>query len=234
MNLDKIFRELDLKSPNKFHSPTHGTTFLIEISKLLKGEKKILELGSGIGSVSLSLAKIYSNIEIIGFELQREPYEYSLENLKNNKLEKRVRFINDDIENISKYIECESIDCIITNPPHYSSKSLISPYEERKVARTFDKENLEKFFKAAKYALKNKKRFIFVYHPVHFMSFLDLAKKHKFMLQEMYLAYGKKHTECQLIGGILRKNGGENLKIHPPVFLKNSNDLKEEKDAYNI
>ncbi|WP_129408591.1 tRNA1(Val) (adenine(37)-N6)-methyltransferase [Marinitoga lauensis] len=224
MNLEYIFKELSLKSPNKFHSPTHGTTFLIEISKLLKNEKKVLELGSGIGSVSLALAKLYEDIEITGFELQKEPYEYSIMNLRENNLGNRVRFINDDIENIEKHVERESIDCIITNPPHYSDKSLKSPFEDRKIARTFDRNNLEKFFKAASYALKNKKRMIFVYHPTYFITFLNLAQKYKFMLQEMYIAYGNKKGTAQLIGGILRKNGGENLKVYPPVFLKSSGD----------
>lgn len=224
MNLDEVFRQLNLKSPNKFHLPTHGTTFLIEISKFLKNENKILELGSGIGSVSLALAKIYENIEVTGFELQKEPYNYSIINLKDNNLQNRVKFINDDIENISNYIERESVDCIVTNPPHYSDKSLKSPFEDRKKARTFDEKNLEKFFKAANYALKNKKRMIFVYHPTYFITFLNLARKYKFMLQEMHIAYGNKNGTAQLIGGILRKNGGENLKIYPPVFLKSSGE----------
>ncbi|KAF2955691.1 methyltransferase [Marinitoga sp. 38H-ov] len=213
-------KELILESPNKFHSPTHGTTFLIEICKLMKNEKRILELGSGIGSVSLSLAKKYNNIEVIGFEIQKEPYEYSLKNAKINEL--NVSFINDDIANISNYLERESVDCIVTNPPHYSSKSLISPYDERKTARTFNEDELKKFFIAANYVLKNKKRMIFVYHPTYFMTFLKLAKRYNLILQEMYIAYGKKDSNAQLIGGILRKNGGENLIIHPPVFLKSS------------
>ncbi|WP_459995197.1 tRNA1(Val) (adenine(37)-N6)-methyltransferase [Marinitoga arctica] len=220
--MDKIFRELNLESPNKFHLPTHGTTFLIEISKFLKNEKKILELGSGIGSVSLALAKIYKDIEIVGFELQKEPYEYSIINVKNNNLEDRVKFINDDVDNIEIYIDRESIDCIITNPPHYSEKSLKSPFEDRKTARTFNEKSLEKFFKAASYALKNKKRMIFVYHPTYFITFLNLAQKYKFMLQEMYIAYGNENGTAQLIGGVLRKNGGENLKVYPPVFFKSS------------
>lgn len=213
-------KELKLESPNRFHSPTHGTTFLIDICKLMKNEKKILELGSGIGSVSLAIAKKYKNVEIIGIEIQKEPYEYSLKNAEINGLD--VSFINDDVVNISKHIERESIDCIITNPPHYSSKSLISPYDERKTARTFNEKDLEKFFIAANYALKNKKRMIFVYHPTYFITFLKLAEKYNFILQEMYVAYGKQNSNAQLIGGVLRKNGGENLTIHPPVFLRSS------------
>ena len=224
MNLEEVFKQLNLKSPNKFHSPTHGTTFLIEISRFLKNEKKVLEFGSGIGSVSLVLSKMYEDIEIIGFELQKEPYEYAVMNLDDNAIHDRVKFINDDIENISKYIDRESIDCIVTNPPHYSDKSLKSPFEDRKQARTFNEHNLEKFFKAASYALKNKKRMIFVYHPTYFITFLNLAQKYRFMLQEMYIAYGNKNGTAQLIGGVLRKNGGENLRVYPPVFLKSSGE----------
>ncbi|NUU95887.1 hypothetical protein XO10_06290 [Marinitoga sp. 1135] len=220
--IEDVFRNLKLCSPGKYHLPTHGSTFLAQISDLLKNEKNIVELGSGIGNVSIALAKIYEDIKITGIEIQKEPFECSLENIKSNNLLNRVDFINDDIKNIEKYFKRESIDCVITNPPHYSDKSLISPYEDRKTARTFDINDLEKFFYAANYLLKNKKRMIFVYHPVHFESFLKLAWKYKFSLQEMFLGYGKKKGECQLIGGILRKNGGENLKIHPPVFFKNS------------
>ncbi|KLO23604.1 MULTISPECIES: tRNA1(Val) (adenine(37)-N6)-methyltransferase [unclassified Marinitoga] len=224
VDIETLFKELSLKSPNKFHLPTHGTTFLLEIAKLLKTEKVILEFGSGIGSISIALAKIYNNIKVTGFEIQKEPYIYSVNNLKRNFLESRVNFINDDIYNITKYVKRESVDCIITNPPHYSEKSLKSPYNDRKTARTFNEKNLEKFFYAAYYALKNKKRMIFVYHPTYFVTFLNMAQKYRFSLQEIYIAYGNKNKTAQLIGGILRKNGGENLKINPPVFLKNSNE----------
>ncbi|BBE32002.1 SAM-dependent methyltransferase [Tepiditoga spiralis] len=218
IEIDNVYRKLKIKAPSKTHMPNHASSFLI-LTSTIKNNMKVIEFGSGTGHVSICLSKLY-NINITGIELQKDLFTSSIKNAAIN--DSKVNFINDDVKNIKKYFLAESFDYIISNPPHYSG-GIISKNVDRKTARTLEKNTLINFLDSTKYLLKNKKICNFVIHPSIFTDFINIAKSKKLEPQEMYIGYGKKDGEAQLISIIMRKNGGTNFKIHPPIYLISSN-----------
>lgn len=217
MEIDTTYRRLKITAPSKTHMPNHASSFLVLTSKV-KNNLKVLELGSGVGHVSICLSKLY-NLKVTGIEVQKELYNFSMQNDKLNA--SKVKFINDDVKNIKKYFSAESFDYIVSNPPHYFG-GLISKDADRKTARTLEESTLTNFLDATKYLLKNKKLCNFVIHPSMFTNFITIAKSKNLEPQEMYIGYGKKSGEAQLLSIILRKNGGTNFKVHPPIYLISS------------
>ncbi|MGM0639930.1 MAG: methyltransferase domain-containing protein [Thermotogota bacterium] len=218
MNIERIFRDLKLKSFSNSHLPNSASVFLTIISsKMVKDKMNILEIGSGIGHVSLVLSKVFEKSNFYGVEIQKDLYDFSLENKKVNN-SPNIEFINDDIKNISNYFDNEFFDLIISNPPHYiSGKS--SNLTDRKIARTFDEKNIFNFIDNSWKMIKNKKSVIYVLHSNSFRSFFYNAIDRRLEPYEIIPAYGKNSKESQLICLKLRKNGGKNLTFKKPYII---------------
>lgn len=220
--IELLYKSISIKSPSNTHLPNHASTLLILLNKIKKFNQNVLELGSGVGHVSIVLSKIYIDNKFYGIEIQNNLYEYSIMNKTINNIN-NVNFINCDIKNIKNNINNEYFDYVFCNPPHYVDGKK-SDDLSRKKARSFNEEDIENFIKAIKYSLKNKGIYNLVIHPNLFVNYILLLKKHNLLPQEAYICYGKNDSDSQLISIFGRKNGGENFIIKPPIYFVNSNE----------
>ncbi len=79
----------------------------------------VADLGSGSGILSFLLKYRNKDIQVTGFEIQKEFYELSKRNLELNKSFDGVSFENMDIRDIPSRILPESYDLIVSNPPYF-------------------------------------------------------------------------------------------------------------------
>ena len=84
----------------------------------IKSGAKILDVGSGTGSVSLCLAYRFRTAEIIGFEIQEKLVELANMSAKVNGFENLKYFCHDIKEKKTPFDFC-SFDYVITNPPYF-------------------------------------------------------------------------------------------------------------------
>jgi tRNA1(Val) A37 N6-methylase TrmN6 len=217
-SVEKSFRDLILETNSNTHLPNSASVFLANSSlNLIKNKMRILEIGSGIGHVSLVLSKLFKNCHFIGIEIQKELYELSKKNQTINKCE-NVEFVNDNIANISNYFEPESFDLIISNPPHYTS-GRESLKNDRKIARTFDEDDIISFVLNSWKMIKNKKTINYVVHSNTFRSFFYHSIKNHLEPYEIIPALGGNSKNIQLISIKVRKNGGKNLNFKRPYKI---------------
>ncbi|SDC61937.1 tRNA1(Val) A37 N6-methylase TrmN6 [Geotoga petraea] len=217
-SVENLFRNLILETNSNTHLPNSASVFLANSSlNLIKDKMKILEIGSGIGHVSLVLSKLFKNCHFTGIEIQKELYELSKRNRIINKCE-NVKFINDNIANISSYFEHESFDLIISNPPHYTS-GRESLKNDRKIARTFGEDDIISFVLNSWKMIKNKKTISYVVHNNTFRSFFYHSIKNNLEPYEIIPALGEKSKNIQLINIKVRKNGGKNLNFKRPYII---------------
>lgn len=215
--IDEVYRSLNIYSPNESHLPTHASVFLLATCPAKNGYR-IVELGSGVGHVCLALSKLTESSQIYGIEVQEELFAWSLNNKQIN-CNKNVEFYNLNVKDVKKFFNTEFADLVISNPPHYFD-GLKSEREDRRMARSADNlALLEDFFYAAKYLLKNKSLGCFVIHPAILSDVFIILERNNLEPQQMYIGYGNRNKEAQLISLIFRKNGGRNLVIHPPIFF---------------
>lgn len=216
--VEKTFRELKLKTTSNTHLPNSASVFLANTSvSLIKNYMKILEIGSGIGHVSLVLSKLFSNCHFTGIEIQKELYDMSIENKIVNNCS-NVNFINDTIANISNYFDPESFDLIISNPPHYISGKE-SKLSDRKIARAFNEEDILSFVFNSWKMVKNKKTVNYILHNNTFRYFFYHSINNNLEPYEIIPAVGKTSENIQLISLKLRKNGGKNLNFKKPYKI---------------
>ena len=98
----------------------------------VKDGAKILDVGSGTGSVSLCLAYRFKKTEIVGFEIQEELVELAKKSAALNGFENLKYFCHDIKEKKAPFNFC-SFDYVITNPPYFK-KGSVSPNKSKAAA----------------------------------------------------------------------------------------------------
>jgi len=126
--------------------PRPDTEILVEsIIKIIneshmksKERINIVDIGTGSGAITLSLAHYMEKAFLYSIDISKEALNIAKKNCKNLRLEDRVKFLNGDLFKPLKnlYIENE-IDIIVSNPPYIPTKDMtnleaeVSKYEPK-------------------------------------------------------------------------------------------------------
>lgn len=111
--------------------PRPDTEVLVEeVIKLAKENdaKNILDIGTGSGAITVSLAKYLENIKVTSVDISETALKIGQKNAIDNEVNDKITFVKSDLfENIDKEIK---FDIIVSNPP----------YIKREVIDTLDKQ----------------------------------------------------------------------------------------------
>lgn len=100
---------------------------VIELAKK-KDAKNILDIGTGSGAITVSLAKYLENVKVTSVDISDIALEIGKRNAISNEVDDRINFVKSDLfTNIDKETK---FDIIVSNPP----------YIKRKVIETLDKQ----------------------------------------------------------------------------------------------
>ena len=188
-------------------------------------DKKIIDFCSGNAPIPMLLS-FRTKARIFGVELQEYIYNMGLDSINENRMDKQITFINDDIKNISNYFDGESFDVVTCNPPYFKYKkdSLINISDEKAIARHEIKLKLEDVLINASYLLKRNGLFALIHRPERFIEIIDLFKKYNIEPKRLRMVYPKSGRDANmiLIEGI--KGGKTGLKIENPLFVYDDNN----------
>ncbi len=106
-----------------FFSPRLGTERL-RIAKQVKPGEKVLVLFAGVGPFALVIAKQQPDCEVVGVELNPAAVEYFKENIKINKMERRVRAVLGDVNVVAPSLFNGWADRIVMPLPHTAHEFL--------------------------------------------------------------------------------------------------------------
>lgn len=128
---NREFMGLDLYVKEGVLIPRPDTEVLVEEVIELgkdKGPINILDIGTGSGAITVSLAKYLVNAKITSVDISNIALEIGKKNAQSNDVDDRITFIKSDLfTNIDKDMK---FDIIVSNPP----------YIKREVIETLDKQ----------------------------------------------------------------------------------------------
>jgi len=223
---------------------------LSDFAKEIRNNSKVLDLGTGTGILSILLATKTNLKKIYGIEIQEEVAEMAQRSIKLNHLEDKFKILNtdikkiiennqnkiknnyqknneiNDIENKKKdiYLERNSFDYVITNPPYKKlNTGRINENEKKLISRHELKADLNDFIKTANYLLKDKGTLFMVHRPERLVDILEKMRDQKIEPKQIRFVYPKINTEPNLIliKGI--KNAKSFLKIDKPLYVYKEN-----------
>lgn len=140
------------------------------ISNYEKGD--LLDIGSGNGILTFSLSNLENIEKIYSVEIQKNIYNILKENIKNNKLENKIKALNINILDFNKKVKY-----IISNPPYYKMNSGKLPSsEEMKISKFEVNLNMDSLFKKV-FELLDINGSFFVIYPISRINDLKKCEK---------------------------------------------------------
>ena len=127
----------------------------------LRADAKVLDLGSGGGTLGILLCGKDSRCTVTGVELEERAHLAALENIRRNGLEHRLHSICADLRTVNRLFPPGSFQCCVSNPPYFTG----GPASRTPLARRDDCCNPEQLFEAAARALCYGGDFYLVHKP---------------------------------------------------------------------
>lgn len=202
------------------------SVLLSDFAKEIKNGAKCVDLGTGTGILGILLCAKTNLSQIIGIEIQEEVAEMANRSIILNNLENKFKIININLKEIKNnkinYLEKNSFDYIITNPPYKKlNTGKINENEKKLISRHEITANLDDFIEVANYLLKDKGTIFMVHRPERLADILEKMRKEKIEPKEIKFVYPKINEEPNLILIKGVKNAKPFLKINKPLYIYN-------------
>ncbi len=195
---------------------------------------RIADVGAGSGIVGILLAKKYHDSEVALIEIQNSLAGLAEKNITLNKVEKRVRVIRTDIKKFklgdfhsenkttlnSSLLTLNSFDLVVSNPPFRRQKTgLISPTDEKAIARHEIELKLADLIQASCSLLKSKGRFCMIYHPSRLVELIETLRGKRMEPKRLRFVHSNLMTEAKMALVEAIKDGRTEMKIEKPFCI---------------
>ena len=121
--------KLNIWQPTDGYRAGTDAVFLAAAVQAQSGES-VFEIGCGVGTASLCLAKRINGLDLTGLEIQPEMAALARRNAVENKLDLEV--IEGDIHALPRDLRQLNFDHVIANPPYFETKKLTEPRAKAK------------------------------------------------------------------------------------------------------
>ncbi len=96
---------------------------IIDLCKDKNEEVDILDIGTGSGAITVSLAKYIANSKVMSFDISEIPLQVGKINAINNDVDNKIEFVKSDVFSAIKDKEIQ-FDVIVSNPPYIPKKDI--------------------------------------------------------------------------------------------------------------
>lgn len=191
----------------------------------LRADAKVLDLGSGGGTLGVLLCGKDSRCTVTGIELEEQSHLAALKNIQRNGLEHRLHSICADLRTVNRLFPAGSFQCCVSNPPYFTG----GPASRTLLARRDDCCNPEELFQAAAWSLCYGGDFYLVHKPERLAELIATAARFSLEAKRLCLVRHKTDTPVNLILLQFRKGGKPGLSWEE-LTLHNSDGTPT--DAY--
>ena len=193
---------------------------------------RILDLGSGCGTLGLLLCAADPNCSVTGIEITVLSHEAAEENIRRNQLSHRLKSICADLRNLPESIIPGGFDVCLSNPPYFSGGPAST---QTPLARREDCCTPEDLFRAASRALKYGGDFYLVHKPERLAQLITCGAADGLEVKQLKLVRHKEGGPISLILLRFRKGGKPGLILEElSLFDSQGNPTGDYREIYHI
>lgn len=212
------------------------SVLLSNFAKNIKKNATVIDIGTGTGIVGILLCAKTQLKNIYGIEIQEEVADMAERSTKLNNLQEKMKIVKCDINNIFEFIQPNSIDAIVTNPPYKKFNTGVKNEDiKQMISRHEVKCTLEDIIEKSSKLLKDRGEFYMVHRAERLVDIMCLMRKYKLEPKEIRFVHSKlgEKPKLILIKGI--KYANQYLKILEPliIFKDNGDYIDEINKIYN-
>ena len=176
---------------------------------------RVLDLGSGCGTLGLLLCAKDPGCTVTGVELDETAHNAALENIRRNALGIRLESICADLRQVPTLFAPGSFSCCISNPPYFSG----GPASSLTAARREDCCSLGALMHSAAWALKYGGDFFLVHRPERLSEIIARGAEKNLEAKRLLLLRHKADGPITLILLQFRKGGKPGLIIEEQALF---------------
>ena len=189
--------------PNGFTLEVPAGTFPLSTDSMvlssfvrLPRSARVLDLGSGCGTLGVLLCSRDPGCHVTGMELDEKAHLAAVENIRRNALEPRTESICADLRSVSDIFAPGAFSVCVSNPPYFSGgpASLATP-----LARREDLCSTADLFRSAAYALKFGGDFYLVHKPERLAEIFSTACRYRLEPKRLNLLRHKEGCPVALV-----------------------------------
>ena len=175
----------------------------------LPGKARVLDLGSGCGTLGLLLCAKDDGCTVTGVDIDENAHRTALQNAEANALTSRLSSICADLKDCHSFLTPGSFQCCVSNPPYFSAsqESANSPARHQLLC------SLDALFRAAAWALRYGGDFFLVHKPERLAELCACGTAHKLEPKRLQLLRHRPGDPISLVLLQCRKGGKPGLII---------------------
>lgn len=183
-----------------------------------------VEIGCGVGVISILVNYKQKPQKITAFEIQQTQADLAVRNVNFCKMDDKIQIINDKIQNFAKFLPFSSIDVVFANPPYFRYDKNVCGENEEKVTSRFDKElPLSDLFYCVSKILRYGGKFFFVYDSSRVNECFSTMQKYNLMPKRVCFVHPNKDKNSTVFLCEASLGGKMDIKIMPPLFTNDFN-----------
>ena len=171
-NLETLFNGFTLEIP-KGCFPLSTDSMVLSWFVKLPRNARVLDLGSGCGTLGTLLCAGDPGCRVTGLELTASAHAAALANIARNGLSSRMESICADLRQVPSLFPAGSFGAVVSNPPYFSG----GPASALPLARREDCCSLEELCRSAAWALKYGGDLFLVHKPERLGALIAQAGK---------------------------------------------------------
>ena len=162
----------------------------------LPRQARVLDLGSGCGTIGMLLCARDSGCTVTGIELDETAHTMALKNANVNGLQDRLCSICGDLTDLSVHTAAGSFDVCVSNPPYFTAGFLSRSTPQ---ARHEQNCSLDSLMASAAFALKFGGDFYLVHKPERLAEIFASACSHKLEPKRLCLLRHRENGPVSLV-----------------------------------
>ena len=196
------------------------SVLLSDFAKTIKQNSTVVDIGTGTGIIGLLLCKKTNLKKIYGVEIQKEVAQMAKRSIELNNLQDKFDIINSDINDIFNFLEPNTIDCIVTNPPYKKVDTGVKNEDEKQmISRHEVKCTLEDIIEKGSKLLKDRGEFYMVHRAERIVDIMCILRKYRLEPKNIRFVHPKQNEKPNLILVKAIKYANEFLKIDKPLVI---------------
>ena len=229
--METLFNGFTLEVPPGGFPLSTDSMVLAHFIKLPRSAK-ILDLGSGCGTLGVLLCARDPECTVTGFELTEHAHRAAQQNIRTNGLQSRMESICADLRQIPERLPQGSFSLCVSNPPYFSGGPVS---HTTPLARREDGCTLAELLKSAAWALKYGGDLYLVHRPERLGEIIALAAPFHLEAKRLGLLRHAEGQRPSLILLQLRKGGKPGLSWEEiTLYDKSGIPTEEYRAIYHI
>ena len=206
--MEQLANGFSLEIPRGLFPLSTDSMALADFAKI-KRDDRVLDLGSGCGTLGILLCASNPGCHVTGIELDGAAHAAAVENIRRNGLEDRMESIHADLRQLPAELIPGSYQICISNPPYFSG----GPNSALGSARREDQCTAAELFRTAARMLKYGGDFYLVHRPERLAELCAKGAAENLEAKELLLLRHRSDGPISLILLRLRKGGKPGLTL---------------------